>query len=131
MFKTSADGEHIGDDYFLGSNDKVDPYSSPCSTSFDRRQIRYFLEPSSLSSATETSPAKLVVPAERSINRIGHALAILDPVFRRHTLESDKIRDLAKEVGEHESPRVLQSMIICKQPRIGGIGESPSCGKSC
>ncbi len=26
MFKTSADGEHIGDDYFLGSNDKVDPY---------------------------------------------------------------------------------------------------------
>lgn len=86
-------------------------------------QIRYFLEPSSVSPATDSSRAKLLVPPSQSINKIGHALAILDPIFRRHTLESDKIRGLAKELGEHEDPRVLQSMIICKQPRIGGQGK--------
>ncbi|KAK4686491.1 phytanoyl-CoA hydroxylase, partial [Tremellales sp. Uapishka_1] len=102
-FKTEADGEHVGDDYFLNSGDK----------------IRYFLEPSSLSTATAETPAKLLVPPAQSINKIGHALAILDPVFRRHTLESSKIKDLAMKLGEQTSPRVLQSMIICKQPRIG------------
>ncbi|EIW72106.1 hypothetical protein TREMEDRAFT_70626 [Tremella mesenterica DSM 1558] len=103
-FKTEVDGGHVGDDYFLGSNDK----------------IRYFLETSSLSPATQTSPAKLLVPPERSINKIGHALAPLNPVFRRHTLECAKISQLAIDLGEHDDPRVLQSMIICKQPRIGG-----------
>jgi hypothetical protein len=35
---------------------------------------------------------------------------------------------LAKELGEHVSPRVLQSMIICKQPKIGGKGASDDPG---
>lgn len=58
----------------------------------------------------------------RSINKIGHALGVLDPVFRRHTLENEKVRQAAKDIGVHESPRVLQSMVICKQPKIGGKG---------
>lgn len=102
--------KHIGDAYFIESNDK----------------IRYFLEPSALSPATPSAPARLLAPPSRSINKIGHALAPLNPVFWKHTLEADKIRDFAKELGEHESPRVLQSMIICKQPRIGGGGASIS-----
>ncbi|WWD19605.1 hypothetical protein CI109_104067 [Kwoniella shandongensis] len=104
-FKTAADGEHVGDEYFLESGDK----------------IRYFLEPTSLSPATPDTPSRLLVPPSQSINKIGHALAILNPVFRKHTLESDKIRSVAKSLGAQESPRVLQSMIICKQPRIGGV----------
>jgi hypothetical protein len=92
-------------------------------------QIHYFLEPTALSPATPSTPSKLLVPASRSINKIGHALAMLDPVFKRYTLEDDRVRDLAKELGEMESPRVLQSMIICKQPRIGGKGECPSIGR--
>ncbi|KAL7418409.1 hypothetical protein Q5752_006867 [Cryptotrichosporon argae] len=103
-FKTAADGEHVGDDYFLGSGD----------------QVRYFLEPSALAPATADAPAALRVAPERAVNKIGHALAVRDPVFRRHTLESDKVLALARCLGEHESPRVLQSMVICKQPRIGG-----------
>ncbi|GFZ48739.1 hypothetical protein JCM24511_06488 [Saitozyma sp. JCM 24511] len=111
-FRTEEDGEHVGDDYFLNSGDK----------------IRYFLEPSSLSPATPTSPAQLLVPPAQSINKIGHALATLDPVFRRYTLENDRMTTLAKELGEHISPRVLQSMIICKQPKIGGKGMSSERG---
>lgn len=85
--------------------------------------MRYFLEPSALTPATESAPAKLNVPAARSVNKIGHALGVLDPVFRKHTLESDKVRSVAKALGAHKSPRVLQSMVICKQPKIGGQGE--------
>lgn len=119
-FTTAADGEHVGDDYFLSSGDK----------------IRYFLEPSALSnpdptleststeSPSESNPKSkqhLLVPPERSINKIGHALAVLDPTFRKHTLENEKIKQVARELGEHVDPRVLQSMIICKQPKIGGV----------
>lgn len=103
-FTTAADGEHVGDAYFLESGDK----------------IRYFLEPSSLSPATPNAPAKLLVPPEQSVNKIGHALAVLDPVFRKYTLEDTRVRELARDLGAHKSPRVLQSMVICKQPRIGG-----------
>lgn len=89
-------------------------------------QIRYFLEPSSLSPAIEGSsePQRLLVPPAESINKIGHALAPLDPVFRKYTLEDGRIAEAAKDLGRFKSPRVLQSMIICKQPRIGGVGES-------
>ncbi|OWZ52203.1 phytanoyl-CoA dioxygenase family protein [Cryptococcus neoformans 125.91] len=104
-FKTSADDAHVGDEYFLNSGDK----------------IRYFLEPSSVTPATAVTPAKLLVPPAQSVNKIGHALAVLNPVFRKYTLETPKVSGLAKELGEQESPRVLQSMIICKQPRIGGV----------
>lgn len=107
-FKTAEDGEHVGDTYFLESGDKV----------------RYFLETSALTPATASDPAKLRVPPAQAVNKIGHALAVLDPVFRMYTLESDKVRDLARNLGEQQSPRVLQSMIICKQPKIGGSGQS-------
>ena len=105
-FKTAADGDHVGDDYFLNSGDK----------------IRYFLEPSSITTPTSDTPAKLLVPPSRSVNKIGHALGVLDPVFRKYTFEDDKIRTVARDLGAHKDPRVLQSMVICKQPKIGGTG---------
>ena len=100
--------------------------SVPTPKQVTKTQIRYFLEPSSLSTPPEGSsePPKLLVPPFQSINKIGHALAVLDPVFRKYTLEDGRIRDVAKDLGHFKSAKVLQSMIICKQPRIGGVGES-------
>ena len=43
-----------------------------------------------------------------------------DPAFREISL-SDQIRGIARDIGFHD-PRMLQSMIICKQPEIGGSG---------
>lgn len=74
--------------------------------------------------ATADKPASLRVPPSRSVNKIGHALAPLNPIFRKHTFESGRVEALARELGYHEDPRVLQSMLIYKQPRIGGSGAS-------
>ncbi|KAJ3215606.1 hypothetical protein HDU67_000204 [Dinochytrium kinnereticum] len=89
--------DHVGDDYFLNSGDKV----------------RYFFEEGALNKEGE-----LLVPKEKSINKIGHALHELDPVFRKFST-NPKLKAVAKCLGFHD-PRVLQSMAILKNPKIGG-----------
>ncbi|KAM9207364.1 phytanoyl-CoA dioxygenase domain-containing protein 1-like isoform 1-T2 [Dugong dugon] len=58
------------------------------------------------------------VPPEKSINKIGHALHALDPVFKSVTY-SPKIQALARSLGL-QMPVVVQSMYIFKQPHFGG-----------
>ncbi|GAB4195585.1 MAG: Dot/Icm type IV secretion system effector LegD1 [Wenzhouxiangellaceae bacterium] len=55
---------------------------------------------------------------EQSINKIGHALHELDPVFTQHCQQPELAR-LAIQLGLRQ-PRAIQSMYIFKQPRIGG-----------
>jgi len=55
---------------------------------------------------------------ELSINKIGHALHDLDPVFERFSRTS-AIEQLAGDLGVNH-PLLLQSMYIFKQPHIGG-----------
>jgi phytanoyl-CoA hydroxylase len=56
-------------------------------------------------------------PAGRALNKIGHALHDLDPVFDRISRQP-KIAELARTVGL-EQPLLLQSMYLFKQPQIG------------
>ncbi|CAD6943995.1 unnamed protein product [Tilletia controversa] len=98
QFSTGDDTkEHVGDEYFLGSSDKV----------------RFFLEEDAVKGG------ELVVEAGRAVNKVGHALHVLDPTFHGFTF-GEKIQALARSLRVHADPRVLQSMIICKQPSIGG-----------
>ncbi len=53
-----------------------------------------------------------------SINKIGHAMHDLDPVFRKFTSGED-LHQVATGLGQ-QSPELRQSMYIFKQPRIGG-----------
>ena len=96
-FSTGEKDTHVGDDYFLTSGDKV----------------RYFFEEDAFSSTGE-----LTKPKHRAINKIGHYLHELSPPFRKATF-TPLHREIVKAIG-FEDPRVLQSMIICKQPEIGG-----------
>ena len=57
-------------------------------------------------------------PKEFSINKIGHAMHDLDPVFDSFS-RTEELGAVAKAVG-FEDPRILQSMYIFKQPKIGG-----------
>jgi phytanoyl-CoA hydroxylase len=85
------------DDYFLTSGDKV----------------RFFFEENAFN-----PDGTLKYEKEKSINKIGHALHDLDPVFERFS-RSEKIKDLAAAIGI-KNPLLLQSMYIFKQPNIGG-----------
>lgn len=105
-FSTGTTTEHVGDDYFLTSGDKV----------------RYFFEEDAFD-----ADGNLTKPKERAINKIGHYLHGLSLPFRRLLDEDGNAASrgevspvsVARALGFRD-PRCLQSMIICKQPEIGG-----------
>ena len=87
----------LTDEYFLTSGDK----------------IRFFFEENAFN-----DDGTLKFEKESSINKIGHALHDLDPVFDRFSRDP-KVKELAIALG-FEDALLLQSMYIFKQPNIGG-----------
>ena len=60
----------------------------------------------------------LCVPLERAVNKLGHAMHDLDPVFRAFSA-GPRLQAVAQGLGLAD-PRLVQSMYIFKQPGIGG-----------
>ena len=94
---STREQNRIADDYFLTSSNK----------------IRFFFEEAAFLPNGSLKQAK-----EKSINKIGHALHDLDPVFVRFSRTSD-IKISVSDLGI-SSPLLIQSMYIFKQPNIGG-----------
>jgi phytanoyl-CoA hydroxylase len=87
----------LTDDYFLNSGDK----------------IRFFFEADAFLPDGTLKQSK-----ELSINKIGHALHDLDPVFNEFS-RAEEVAQLIADL-EIERPLLLQGMYIFKQPNIGG-----------
>ena len=96
VFDTSEQG-HARDRYFRESGDK----------------IRYFFEPGAFD-ATGT----LVADKHQALNKVGHALHDLDPVFDAFC-RSPKLAALASGLSIAD-PGLIQSMFMFKSARIGG-----------
>ncbi len=61
---------------------------------------------------------ELAVPLERAVNKLGHAMHDLDPVFAAFS-RGPRLQAVAEAVGLVD-PLLVQSMYIFKQPGIGG-----------
>ena len=94
---STKEQNRLTDEYFMTSGDK----------------IRFFFEENAFN-----PDGTLKYEKETSINKIGHALHDLDPLFNRFS-RNDKVRELAKAIGL-ENSHLVQSMYIFKQPNIGG-----------
>lgn len=85
------------DDYFLASGDRISFF-------FEERAFQ--------------ENGQLWQSRERSINKIGHALHDLDPVFNRFS-RTPQLAELIADL-KFTRPLLIQSMYIFKQPNIGG-----------
>ena len=61
---------------------------------------------------------RLRVPLDRAVNKLGHAMHDLDPVFDAFS-RGPRLRAVAEAVGLVDA-KLVQSMYIFKQPAIGG-----------
>lgn len=97
VFSTYDENKHAADDYFLNSSDK----------------IRVFFEEGALDKA-----GNLAVDKHPALNKIGHGLHLENPVFKRMSFHPN-LQRLVKDL-QYEQPKIVQSMYIFKQPKIGG-----------
>lgn len=96
VFSTTSQAQ-LDDTYFIESGDK----------------IRFFLEENAFDEAGQLKQSK-----ENSLNKIGHAMHDLDPVFDDFS-RSPKLARLVEGL-EFADPVIIQSMYIFKPPKIGG-----------
>ncbi len=94
---STTDQEQLDDDYFIESGDK----------------IRFFLENDAFD-----DDGNLRQDKADSLNKMGHAMHDLDPVFDAFS-HTPELAAVAASLGFAE-PGVIQSMYIFKPPRIGG-----------
>lgn len=94
---TTREQTRVSDDYFLSSGDKV----------------HYFFE----EDAFDTS-GRLLRDKESSINKMGHALHELMPVFKSVSFDP-RVAAVLSSLG-YSQPRIAQSMYIFKQAHVGG-----------
>lgn len=86
------------DEYFLNSGDN----------------ISFFFEKDAFD-----DKGKLKTDLFHSLNKIGHALHDLDPVFNSFS-RSPQLKELADELGLNDTV-IIQSMLILKHAKIGGV----------
>ena len=96
VFSTTSNAQLI-DDYFIGSGG----------------DIRFFFEEDAFDAAGALKRSKI-----DSLNKLGHAMHDLDPVFDQFS-RNPALAEIAARLG-FKAPAIVQSMYIFKPPGVGG-----------
>lgn len=96
VFSTTSNAQLI-DEYFIGSGG----------------DIRFFFEEDAFDSAGALKRSKI-----DSLNKLGHAMHDLDPVFDQFS-RNPALAEIAARLGI-QTPQLVQSMYIFKPPGVGG-----------
>lgn len=99
QFKT-GENDHIGDQYFFDSSDKVSFFFDV--DAFENGELKY--------------------PKEIAVNKIGHGLHMCELLFHKVTFD-EKVKAVARSLS-YKDPRVLQSMLIFKNPATSEAREN-------
>ena len=94
---STTEQTHAQDNWFLSSGNAIRP----------------FLEKGALDGA-----GNQIVPMDQALNKLGHAMHDLDPVFDRFS-RTPALASLAADLG-FVDPLLVQSMVIFKPNQIGG-----------
>ena len=94
---STTEQTHAQDDWFLTSGDVIRPF---------------------LEAGAFDGVGNQIVPMDQALNKLGHAMHDLDPVFDRFS-RTPALARLAADLG-FVDPLLLQSMVIFKPSHIGG-----------
>jgi len=94
---STTEQTHAQDDWFLTSGDVIRPF---------------------LEAGAFDGVGNQIVPMDQALNKLGHAMHDLDPVFDRFS-RNPAVARLAADLG-FVDPLLLQSMVIFKPSHIGG-----------
>lgn len=99
VFSTDEAQAHAKDAYFLDS----------------ASEVNFFFE----AKAFDDQTGELRMPKALALNKIGHALHDVDPVFRAFLRQNPSFSAVLRSLG-FKRPLPVQSMYIFKQPFVGG-----------
>ncbi|KAL5663265.1 hypothetical protein ACJX0J_023373, partial [Zea mays] len=124
---STKDHRQLKDDYFFKSAENISFF-------FEGRLLEGLIYFCSFDTIFITEKAYgddgcLKQPKELSINKVGHALHELDPVFKKFSF-SESVASLFSSLG-YKRPAVIQSMYIFKQPGLWLALEDATINNGC
>lgn len=111
VFATGTDQKKINDKYFLSSADDIKVFME--NQKFDLVSF--------LMKQNFKNEDNVTINLNLNVNKIGHALHKLDPVFSEFT-HNNVFKQISHDIGV-DDPVIPQSMYIFKSPGAGGIVE--------
>ena len=112
---TSAESSEVDENAIFTTNKQIEHLSKSVDYFLDSAsKISFFFEKDAFD-----SEGNLTAPLNMVLNKVGHAMHDLNPVFHKFCY-SNVVKSLALNVLNYINPTLVQTMYIFKSPKVGG-----------